>query len=179
MSSHSSTGADTTTVNFVQTGGFQISNNNNYQPGSRHENPVYVMQSGVYRLASPGAVRRPPNGNRPPAVRNPNAHTLDGHFAGQRIYISTDSRNWEPGPTRYMSRSSRKADKTGAEPCSGEGKSKGETSLDPNEKVAPASTDGGASSLVEESSKTVATESPLDEWEDISGVETSDDRTGQ
>ncbi|RXW17915.1 hypothetical protein EST38_g7941 [Candolleomyces aberdarensis] len=178
MSSHSSTGADTTTVNFVQTGGFQISNNNSYHPGSRHENPVYVMQSGVYHLASPGDVRQPPNGNRPPAVRNANAYTLDGHFAGQTIYSSTEFRTWEPGPTRYTSRSSRKADKTGAGPRSGEGISKGETSLDPNEKGARASTDG-ASSPVEESSNSVATESPLDEWEDINGVEAGDDRTGQ
>lgn len=92
MSSYPSTGADTTTVNLVQTGGFRISNNNTYHPGSRHESPVYVMQSGFYHFASPEAVRQPPNGNRPPAVpRNVNAHTLDGHFAGQRIYsISMD-----------------------------------------------------------------------------------------
>ncbi|KAJ2929961.1 hypothetical protein H1R20_g7138, partial [Candolleomyces eurysporus] len=157
MSSHSSTGADTTTVNLVQTGGFRISNNNNYLPGSAHESPVYVMQSGFYHFVSPGAVhQQPPHGPRPPAARNANAHTLDGHFAGQRIYRSTDSRNSEPGPTRYMSQSSRKADKTGA--GNAEGISKDKTSPDPNEKVAPASTGGAAPSAAEESSKTVVTD---------------------
>ncbi|KAJ2925485.1 hypothetical protein H1R20_g11609, partial [Candolleomyces eurysporus] len=159
MSSHSSTGADTTTVNLVQTGGFRISNNNNYLPGSAHESPVYVMQSGFYHFVSPGAVhQQPPHGPRPPAARNANAHTLDGHFAAFSDFelLSADSRNSGPGPARYISQSSRKADKTGA--GSGEGISKDKTSPDPNEKVAPASTDGAASSLAEESSKNVATD---------------------
>ncbi|KAJ2923122.1 hypothetical protein H1R20_g13972, partial [Candolleomyces eurysporus] len=142
MSSYSSTGADTTTVNLVQTSGFRFSNNNTYHTGSKHESPVYVMQSGVYHLASPGDVRQPPNDDRPPAVRNPNAHTLDGHFSGLTIHSSTDSRNSELGLARYTSRSSKKADKTGA--GSGEGVSKGGTSLDPDEKVARARDDTGA-----------------------------------